>query len=66
MSGLGAGLDSFYEYLLKVCQVAHLSSLTTNASRLKMQHDIALDSLYISTENYVINYFRSEGNRTNV
>ena len=36
------------------------------ASDLKIFHKVALDSLHISTGNDVIDYFRSQTNRTNV
>ena len=41
-------------------------SETNRASNFTIYHDLALDSLYISTGNDVINYFRSAANRTNV
>ena len=41
-------------------------SETIRASLFKIYQKVALDSLYISTGNDVINYFRSEANRTNV
>ena len=39
---------------------------TTNASSLKILHEIALDSLNISTGNDVTSYCRSAENRINV
>ena len=39
---------------------------TIRASDFKISHKVALRSLYISTGNDVINYFRSGANRTNV
>ena len=41
-------------------------SETTWASNFKCYHNVALNSLYISTGNYVIIYFRSAVNRINV
>ena len=41
-------------------------SKTIRASDFKSFHNVALDSLYISTGNDIIIYFRSEANRTNV
>ena len=41
-------------------------SESIRASDFKINHKAALDSLYISAGNDVINYFRPEANRTNV
>ena len=38
------------------------ASETTRASHFKIYHKVALDSLYISTGNYVTIYFRSAAN----
>ena len=42
------------------------SSETAEASDFKIYHEVALDTVYISTGNDIMNYFRSEENRTNV
>ena len=39
---------------------------TIRDSDFKIYDKVAIDSFYISTGNDVINYFRSEANRTNV
>ena len=44
----------------------NISSETIRASDFKNYRKVALNSLYISTGNDVINYLRSEANRTNV
>ena len=41
-------------------------SETVRASDIKIYRNVALNSLYISTRNDVMNYFRSEATRTNV
>jgi len=41
-------------------------SETIRASDFKIYHNVALDSLYISTGNDVTSYFRSAANQTNV
>ena len=52
---------------LRVTQMADFDFLGNyKASSLKIEHVIALDSLYMLTGNDVTNYFRSEANRTNV
>ena len=51
---------------LSITQLILIFSETTSASSSKMQHDIALSSLYISTGNNVTIFFRSAENRINM